>query len=979
MFAVKDGVRAAVMGCALAMAGASPAIAAIADYLGKPVAVVQFVIEGRDATDPSLSDVIETRVGMPLSMADVRESLVHLYSLGRFEDVRVDATLIGAGVSVRYDLSPVHPVTRVGFDWKSAAPDVDEDRLRRAIAERGGALRVGRAAELALAVKDAMRERGYLGAAVTPGVQIAHAPHTTTLIFTIDPGARTVLGTLNVTGSPGIPAADVLKQLGLATGAPYERDALNERIEKYLSGVRSHGYYEATVTPAVSLADAGRVANLTVAVDRGAHVRVVFAGDSLPANRHAELVPVEREASASEDLLEDSTNRIEEFLRAQGYRDAAAPHTRREMDGELLITFNVTRGPMFRVARVDITGNTALPATTFESGLRLREGMPYAAAGLDADIAAIENVYRRSGFVGVKADSAVEPEAAPAGAPIPVIVRIIVREGVQTLVGALTFAGNQAVDEAAMRALVSLKTGAPFVPAQLAADRDAILIRYANLGFENANVDVKPDVTRDGARTDLLFTVREGAQVRVDHVIIVGNASTKTETIERELQLRAGDPLGREAVFESQRRLSALGLFRRVNVTAVAHGDERRRDLLVSVEEASMTTIAYGGGLEGRRKVVEEPNGVAGERFQVAPRASVEVARRNLFGGNRSATLFASGSLPLNTGEPVAQETDQTSVPEYRVGGTYREPRAFDLKADLFLDVTFEQQIRSSFDFRRRAASAVLARRVTPAVSVSGSYQIQRTEVFNNSVSPQDQLLIDRAFPQVRLSSFQASIAHDTRNDPADASSGNLFSVDAQLAARAIGSEIGFVKSRYTAQMFRTLPGSRRVVFAGSARLGLATGFPRELVDEDGNVVTDSNGKPVIIDELDTSSRFYAGGDTTIRGFALDAVGVRHDPPQNEDTLDRNGFPLGGNGVIILNGELRVPLRTGLQGVGFIDSGNVYQRVTTIDLGEIRTAVGFGVRYKSPFGPIRFDLGFKVKRRPDEHLTAWFVTFGQAF
>jgi outer membrane protein insertion porin family len=239
--------------------------------------------------------------------------------------------------------------------------------------------------------------------------------------------------------------------------------------------------------------------------------------------------------------------------------------------------------------------------------------------------------------------------------------------------------------------------------------------------------------------------------------------------------------------------------------------------------------------------------------------------------------------------------------------------------------------------------------------------------------------LIDRAFPQVRLSSFLASIAHDTRNDPSDATSGNLFSVDAQLAARAIGSEIGFVKSRYTAQIYRTVPRSRRLVFAGSARVGLATGFPRELVDELGDVVTDANGNPLIIDELDTSSRFYAGGDTTIRGFALDAVGVRHEPPQDEDTLDKNGFPLGGNGVIVLNAELRLPLRGGLQGVGFIDSGNVFQRVTTMDLSELRTAVGFGVRYKSPVGPIRFDLGFKLNRRPDEQLTAWFVTFGQAF
>ena len=72
-------------------------------------------------------------------------------------------------------------------------------------------------------------------------------------------------------------------------------------------------------------------------------------------------------------------------------------------------------------------------------------------------------------------------------------------------------------------------------------------------------------------------------------------------------------------------------------------------------------------------------------------------------------------------------------------------------------------------------------------------------------------------------------------------------------------------------------------------------------------------------------------------------------------------------------------MRGGLQIADFVDSGNVFQRVTTIDLTEMRTAVGFGVRYKSPIGPIRVDLGFKVKRRPDEHLTAWFVTFGQAF
>src|SRR5207244_8404586 len=95
------------------------------------------------------------------------------------------------------------------------------------------------------------------------------------------------------------------------------------------------------------------------------------------------------------------------------------------------------------------------------------------------------------------------------GRPIPVGVLIVAREGVRTLVGTVSFAGNQALDEAAMRALIGLQPGGPFVPAQLAADRDAVTLRYLNLGYEKVSVEVKPEISRDGTRADLLFTVRE--------------------------------------------------------------------------------------------------------------------------------------------------------------------------------------------------------------------------------------------------------------------------------------------------------------------------------------------------------------------------------------------------------------------------------------------------------------------------------------
>ena len=164
------------------------------------------------------------------------------------------------------------------------------------------------------------------------------------------------------------------------------------------------------------------------------------------------------------------------------------------------------------------------------------------------------------------------------------------------------------------------------------------------------------------------------------------------------------------------------------------------------------------------------------------------------------------------------------------------------------------------------------------------------------------------------------------------------------------------------------MPGTRHVVLAGNAFLGLATGFP-QIDPATGETVRD----------LPQSERFYAGGDTTMRGFAIDQLGVRHTPPQPQDTIDVNGFPLGGNADAVFNIELRVPLWRGIETHGFVDTGNVFQRVGDLDFSQFRTAYGFGVLYKSPVGPIRIDLGFKVHPQPGESLTAFFVTFGQAF
>jgi outer membrane protein assembly complex protein YaeT len=964
--------RAAAILAGVLCMSASYVFADVSDYLGKPIASVHLIREGHETIDPSLVQVVETKVGEPLSMLEVRESIAHLFSLGLFEDVRVDAELDAGRVALRYDLVPVHPITRIRFAGDTHAGGIDTGQLQRALTDRFGVTPPsGRTSEMVRVVADTLAEHGYRRARVTSAVEVEHQPERAALTLTLAPGTRTTLGPVQIVGTPSLPHDEFLRRLGLTVGAPFERDVLAARIDRYLEERRKAGYYEAKITPAVEFSDDEQTANITLTVSPGPHVRVVFAGDPLPNDVRADLVPVEREGSVDEDLLEDSTSRIEDYLRNLGYRDAKAPHTRALSDSELVVTFTVQRGPQYRVASVQIAGSEAMAQSELEPVLRTRVGQPFSDARVDADASAIESVYRQAGYAGARVRPAATPEAAAPGGAIPVTVRLDVVEGVQTFVDAVTFASASRIPDADLRAKLTLLPGSAYVPGQLAVDRDALVALYADRGYENASVTPRPEFSADNTRVRLVYVVAEGPQIFVDHVLIAGNVRTDVSAITRELQIAPGDPLSLTKINDAQRRLLGLGLFRRARIDELRHGDETHRDLLVTVEESPPTTISYGFGAEGRLLQVsqEEEGGTSAPRLQISPRTFAQYTRRNLFGKAQSITLFGSLSVPLN------QTTASGGLPEYQAIGTYREPRLFDTPTDGLLNLTFEQQIRSSFTYRRALFTAQAARRLTKAVSVTGAYVLQRTElVVVNVNSDSDIALIHQLFSEepLRLSGFTLSAIRDTRNDQANPRAGQYLSATGQVDAVALGSQVGFIKSFFRAQTFHVLPRTNGVVFAANLSLGLGSEFNLDA-------------------PIPEPERFFAGGDTTNRGFALDTLGTRHQVPDpNRDTIDPNGFPIGGNASLIMNGELRVPVAGGLSVVGFTDVGQVFQRASQLNIGELRSAVGFGVRYQSPFGPLRIDLGFKTKvytylcgtegpQLCPETRPAIHISFGQAF
>jgi outer membrane protein assembly factor BamA len=972
--------------CLCLLAWASSAMAQSAsDALGARVMAVDVELtDGTDVPD-TVRALIETRAGEPLRAADIRSTMVHLVGLARYDDVRVRAEAVRDGVRVVWSVRPVPLVTRVVLEGAGA---LERDVTRQVVADRfGGQWTAERIPDLVASVVASFRARGFRRATATPRLEPGSQAGTSTVRVMVEPGPQLQVGALRLTGAPTEPQQRIFDRLGLTPGGPYDPQDLAARMLEYEATLRRQGFYEAIVRDDTVTSEADERAIVEIAVAAGRRVRVVYAGDALSGAPLETLVAIDAQRAIDEDLLEDAGRNIEGYLRERGFREAQAPYRRSEVGGELVLTFTVSRGVLHRVRRAEVTGMQAVNADEVRALVQLPEGSPFADARAATVGAAIAELYRVRGFEQVRVETTVEvlPETGEGDTRHrPVDVRYGVTEGRRVTVSEVHASGGTAIPHADWLPTLSLQRGRPFYRPLVAADRDVIERYYRSRGF--LGVQVTPSVTVAEADGQALvrWMVEEGEQALVDRVLITGTVRTDARVIVRELAVVPGQPLTPEALAASQGRVSHLGLFRRVRITDVPRTGSPVRDVLVTVEEAPPTTLTYGAGIEAGQRPRQSVDGSgAVERIEVAPRTFFDLTRRNFWGKNRTASLFGRISL-----RPVDPEVDGTSAPavggyglnDYRLAATFREPRAFGRAGDALVTAFLEQGIRASFTFNRRGVRVDYARRFAERLTATVRYTADYTRLSNQQIAPEDRLLIDRLFPQIRLSTVFTGLLRDSRDDLLDPTRGLLLGVDGSLAARAIGSEVGFAKAFTQAFAYRRVPGTRMVV-AGGVRVGMARGFPREVarVDDTGAPIVDSAGRPVVdvVENVPASERFFAGGDTTVRGFALDRLGTA-------DTIDQQGFPQGGAGLLVLNAEVRAPYWKGLGLVAFVDAGNIYRRASAIDPGALRTAAGVGVRYRSPIGPIRIDVGLKLQPQrvvagARERRAVLHISLGQAF
>ena len=273
----------------------------------------------------------------------------------------------------------------------------------------------------------------------------------------------------------------------------------------------------------------------------------------------------------------------------------------------------------------------------------------------------------------------------------------------------------------------------------------------------------------------------------------MGNTRTDPAVIRRELQFREGQPLGQEALIESQRRLSALGLFRRVRIAPLPHGSPNNPDVIVTVEEALRTTIGYGGGAEIDRVLTAGPEGQAQEDLRVRAAGLLRDRPAEPVGKEPNGQ-------PLHPAQPPSERQSRRSavVRLHRIPRRRHLPRAQSgaRPGRLTLTAAIEQGRRTSFNFSRKGVNAEFSRRLTDLTRGSFRYSFGTTRTFDEQLShgrPADDR--PRCFPQVRLSAFSVAVSRDTRDDLLEPQHGTFVGRWTNAGRACIGSQVGYTKS----------------------------------------------------------------------------------------------------------------------------------------------------------------------------------------
>jgi outer membrane protein assembly complex protein YaeT len=938
---------------AQALPGASVAL------MGRTVEQVRLLGASGELKTGAFLESIPIKNGVRLERDNVRESLRLLFDSGRFAEVEVDATeLASGGVAVEFRTRPNYFNGNVTVTGLPKIGPNDTQVVNTGRLELGTLFTDERLQDSKERILRLLHDHGYWKAEVGAVLHLHEETQQVDVEFQVKAGEAARVGKLTVKGDPALTAAEAVEICRMQPGRRVRGDLLQRAVarlrKRYIKQQRLRAQLSAGVPvfhPETNTVD------FSFSVERGPVLDIRAEGASLSHGTLKRYVPVYEEHAVDEDLLNEGRRNLRDYLQGQGYFDAVV-QVRQDEDPEHdreHIVYSIERGQQHKVVAIELVGNKRFDTGTLRermatqvAGTFLPHGR-YSQATLNNDMDAIRNLYLANGYQSVKVTNQVVEDYSGTRGNLKVIVNV--DEGLLVLVDKLEIRGTQAASEKEIRSLINTSAGQPFSETTLAEDREVILNDYLNRGFPSVQLESSASYADEAhTRMNVVYEIHEGPQIFVNRVLVSGVEHTRPHVVNREIVIHNGAPLSQEKMLQTQRNLYDLGIFNEVQ-TAIENpeGNEKDKDVVFQIKEAKRWTVNYGFGIEIGTGLNTAQGGSPQGETGVSPRVILDVTRIN-FRGRDQALIFKShfGNL------------------EKRASLSFDQPRWFDLPNWRLTLTGLYDNTRdvNTFSSDRLEGSIQLTERATKATQLLYRFAYRRIKVDPSSFPPGfSPDLIPFYSRAVRVGMPSLTYLRDTRDDPVNSTKGTYNTFDVGVASGYFGSEADF--GRILAQNATYYKFHRTWVFARSTRIGVETPY--------GN-----------LGAVPLPEHYFVGGSNSHRGFAINQAGPR-DPD--------SGAPLGGDAMFVNNLELRLPpaplplVKDDLSFVLFHDIGNAFgtsnqmwknllrfsQRnqascrntsltdpAATCDFSYMSQAVGAGIRYKTPIGPVRMDVGYNV-------------------
>lgn len=649
------------------------------------------------------------------------------------------------------------------------------------------------------------------------------------------------------------------------------------------------------------------------------------------------------------DKINDNVRKIKAHYDNEGYFLAEVTSEIRDReDGDKDVIFHIREYDKVKVRRITILGNEAISDADIKAHIFTREASllgklsgagEYKEEEFKRDLQRIAAWYSENGYPDAHVTDSQVQLSEDRGS---MYITFSVEEGHYTTVGNVDVAGDLLEDEDEIKKLITVKPGEGFKLSQLFEDVKSIQDYYGDRGYAYAQVEPRRRAGSTPNTLDIGYEIHPGEPVRIGKILISGNQKTEDKVIRREILVNEGELYHGSKVHASEASIQRTGYFEKVSVTTQAGKEENTIDMLVEVTERSTGQFQIGAGFSSTESFI----------------GTLQVSYDNFLG--RGHFLAAQGTI---------------SKLRQLFNVQYFNPYFFDSMWRFRASVFNYEYVYTDFTRESYGGNIGFGYPFTRDLVLDLTYTLENVDVSTGSFGSKQRNL-GSILDGGRTSSLNATLTYDRRNNRLLPTKGFMLMGSVDFADQYIGSENEYIRFLGRARAY--VPLFWDIVLKFNLELGYIANW-------------NAPNKEVPIFE-----RFFVGGPNSVRGFERSSLGPSRSFTTNvaDPTSTLTNFQIGGNKEIVFNAEIEIPIlkSMNISGVVFFDMGNAYNEDQNLSLmidwfakndeehdTMMRSAMGFGFRWMSPMGLLRFEWGFPLSPKKNEDPVVFEFSIGNAF